>query len=216
MSKLWDRYWRATQVEFGCVPLRADNVLAGQALMMLEHNYEASDDLLRSMPIGLFRSDAEGVAFRMRLLVEIAARVLSPPVNDFYSALAAADSLGRVLRAQSGRWINEDKVAALVDHPAFEVIGQDRAALFTHPLSSLRQAAASYPSVAIRLIETCAQVAATAAAEPGFASYLRRQAAELADHVAVTAGYDGDRRAIRAAYEAAFAAVFTSASPLAR
>ena len=132
-------------------------VMKGEVLGRFDetHDPESCAAVARQFSYGDFRANAQGVVFQVRLLVEIGARALSPAVNDFYTGLACCDRLGMVLAAQAKDarppgWIGER--IYLVDH---EFKG-----LFDHPVAAFREAAATYPSVAIRMIEMFGRAAA--------------------------------------------------------
>ena len=114
----------------------------------------------REFAIGSFRSAPQGAVFYVRLLVEIAARALSPAVNDFYTARACADTLGAVMAAhgrlgQGDQWIGDrDGAARLL------IVRARFAAIFDGPLAAFRQSAAAYPVVASRLLDMYGRVLA--------------------------------------------------------
>mgnify|MGYP004451164757 FL=1 len=183
------------------------HVLAGEPVAALEHRLDNPKSVVKSIPIGPFRSNSQGTVFQIRLLVEIAARALSPAINDFYTALAAADSLAEVIAGHSGNWVDADKIPARAHCPQFELPGQDFRGLFADPLAAFRQAAADYPSVAIRMTDNYRRIC-----EPLFAQdpdkrqealidFLYDEAKSLTEHAAARAQYSGDRRDIEAAFE---------------
>ena len=128
------------------------HVLRGETLIALEHQGADNDKFLRCIPIGPFRSNSQGAVFQIRLLVEIAARALSPAVNDFYTAIAAADALAEVIGAHCDNFVDPSHTPVSREAPQIELPGQDFAGLFSDPLAAFRQAAAPYPSVSIRMI----------------------------------------------------------------
>ena len=186
-------------VRFCCAP--GSHVLKGEPVALLEKEGAGTDEILKSIPIGKFRSDGQGAVFEIRLLVEIAARALSPAVNDFYTALTCADRIGDAMAGQRDLWIDEGKMAAWKRDTRFELPGQDFRGLYARPLKAFRQAAADYPSVAIRLIDVFARVASLSD-KAGMAAFLRAEAAAMADHAAGRATYRDDADDIRAALAA--------------
>lgn len=88
------------------------HALTGERLISSEAELEGHD-INRLIPIGAYRSDNQGVVFRIRLIVEIAARALSPATNDFYTALTCADKLAAIIESQTSAYINEDQVPVL-------------------------------------------------------------------------------------------------------
>ena len=134
------------------------HVLKGQTLVAMERTSEQADKALRCIPIGGFRSNSQGAVFQIRLLVEIAARALSPAVNDFYTALAVSDALAETIGAHCRNWVAPDAMPVRKGDPHVELPGQDFAGLFADPLAAFRQAAAPYPSVSIRMIGNLGRV----------------------------------------------------------
>ncbi|QDH34285.1 DUF2254 family protein [Porphyrobacter sp. YT40] len=158
--------------------------------------------LARAVPIGDYRSDGQGTVFRVRLLVEIAARALSPAINDFYTALACADALMVVMREHRHTWVGENQLACWAHDPRVELPGQDFASLFGDPLAAFRQAAADYPSVSIRMIDNVARLIAATEAPDALHSqwhgWLADQVRAIAGHALSRAQHEADRRAIAA------------------
>ena len=180
------------------------HVLQGEPLAMFERTLTDTDVVKEALPIGPFRSDSQGAVFQIRLIVEIAARALSPAVNDFYTALAAADALAEIMLRHSGNWVDPGEIAVSASHPRFELPGQDFHGLFGDPLNAFRQAAADYPSVSIRMIGNYGRIirgVKAAGGPPGLAAYLDDKARVLQDHAVARAQLDQDRSDIRAAYE---------------
>ncbi len=177
-------------------------VLQGQPIVALERSGADEHVLRRAVPIGPFRSDGQGAVFQIRLLVEIGARALSPAINDFYTALACADRLGEVILAHAHSWVEPGRIAAYAREPRFELMGQDFEGLFADPLNAFRQAAAAYPSVSIRLIDTLAMVVARLAetdAPRRFDAYLARIGHEIGEHALTQVQSEVDRTAIERA-----------------
>ena len=105
------------------------HVLKGERLIGSEAELEGHD-INRLIPIGAYRSDNQGVVFRIRLIVEIAARALSPAINDFYTALACADKLAAIIESQTSTFVSDDHVPALEGEKWLILIGQDFRGLF--------------------------------------------------------------------------------------
>ena len=176
------------------------HVLAGEPLAKLERAVAREDEVLKSIPVGPFRSDSQGSVFQIRLLVEIAARALSAAVNDFYTALAAADALAEIMVRHADNWVGEERMPVSRNHPAFELPGQDFAGLFDDPLNAFRQAAADYPSVSIRMISNYGRIVALCGEEAGLARFLREKARALCEHAAARAQVGRDRDDIEGAF----------------
>ena len=175
------------------------HVLEGEVLARLEREPEDEKAIARLIPIGDFRSDAESSVFQIRLLVEVAARALSPGINDFYTADAAADRLAHVLASQAQLWVDEGMVPVMADNPRVELNGQDFHGLFTGPLKSFRQSAADYPEVTIRMLENYGRVARLAD-NPGLRQFLHCHARDLCEHALLRTRYARDSEEIRAAF----------------
>ena len=161
----------------------------------------------RITPIGAYRSDNQGVVFRIRLIVEIAARALSPAINDFYTALTSADKLAAIIESQAETYIAEGHAPALAEAHWLVLTGQDFRGLFEDPLSAFRQAACQYPSVSIRMIDNYARIARRQrenGAPDGLIEMLRRLAKDLCDHAASVAQFEKDRHDIRKALASGF------------
>ncbi|MBX7539843.1 DUF2254 family protein [Qipengyuania sphaerica] len=191
----------AGAVRFCAAP--GQHVLEGEPLVRFQNAPPREDTIYKSIPIGEFRSSVQSTVYQVRLLVEVAARALSPGINDFYSAMACADQLAAAISGNADIWVDEGKVAAWKTAPRFELPGQDFLGLFDAPLKAFRQAAADYPSVSIRMIDNYARLCALMATQgcpPGLLRYLRKSAEELRDHALANAEQDIDRRDIAEAF----------------
>ncbi|MBW4331260.1 DUF2254 domain-containing protein [Stakelama sp. CBK3Z-3] len=149
----------------------------------------------RQFAIGSFRSAPQGAVFYVRLLVEIAARALSPAVNDLYTARACADTLGAAMMAhgalpQAPQWIGDREGKARL-----LVLPQRFTAIFDAPLAALRQAAAPYPSVASRLLDIYGRVLARDI-DPVVRELIVHHRDVLLAHARARAETDTDRRAL--------------------
>ena len=167
-------------------------VMTGDPLIEFEQAGAPLEQIERRLAIGPFRSDAQGPVFQIRLLVEIAARALSPAVNDFYSAIACADRLCTALAGQTERWVADDTMPVWRHDERFELPGQHFRGLFGAPLAALRQAACDYPSVTIRMIGNLGKLAARVE-EADLADYLRSEAEAFAAHAIARSGFDRDK-----------------------
>ena len=164
-------------------------------------------DIKRLIPLGAYRSDNQGVVFRIRLIVETAARALSPAINDFYTALTCADKLAAIIESQTSTYIADDHVPAPEGEEWLILVGQDFRGLFADPLSAFRQAACQYPSVSIRMIDNYARNAEGKEADggsEGLVAMLRKLAKDLSDHAVAVAQFDKDRHDIREAFAKGF------------
>ena len=111
------------------------------------------------MVLGPRRTPAQDVEFSLNLLVEIAARALSPGINDYFTALACSDhvtaALADVLRDGVPKGVHTDddgEVRVLLVVPDFEDFA-DAA------LDPLRQCARDNLPVCIRLLENLRMLA---------------------------------------------------------
>ena len=181
-------------------------VLPGELLLSSPQAF-AAKEISHAVPVGPYRSDNQGSVFRVRLLVEIAARALSPAINDFYTALTCADKLSSVMDKHAHLWVDDGQALSCTDGPEIVLIGQDFRSLFANPLSALRQAASAYPSVAIRLIENYAKLSERhgSGASSGLSLFLAAQAREMRDHAVALAEHEGDKHDIMSAYDAGLA-----------
>ncbi|MEE4154736.1 MAG: DUF2254 family protein [Erythrobacter sp.] len=173
------------------------HVLRGETLICMSAPYEG-ESLADALPIDDFRSDAQGSVFRIRLLVEIAARALSPGINDFYTALTCSDALMVAMEGHRSSWVADGEIACWADDQRIGLAGQDFASLFNHPLAAFRQAACDYPTVAIRMIGNLGKLAGTQSARcaDGFTAFLLERARELRDHALLRIELEADRAAI--------------------
>ena len=181
------------------------HVLKDQPILLLEHEHSNPKELLSAIPIGPFRSNREGPVFQIRLLVEIAARAMSPAINDFWTALVTADALTEVLKGHRASWIDDGLMPASAKAPALELPGQDFRGLFAAPLAAFRQAAANYPSVTIRMIGNIERLLQQLQAEGcphGLIVFLCEYAGQLADHTTQRSEAEKDKRDIADALDA--------------
>lgn len=192
----------------GCEAIRicaapGSHVLGGEPIAFFSSPPERIDAIRKAIAIGSFRSGAQSTVFEVRLLVEIAARALSPGINDFYTALACADRLAWAMAGQARNWVEPDTMPCWQEDTRFELPGQDLRGLFDAPLDGFRQAAADYPSVSIRMIENYGRLHALLSAKdasPSLLDYLRHQALDLREHACANTEYRKDRTAIEQAY----------------
>ncbi len=181
------------------------HVMKGDALISADFTEAQSPNFASAVVIDDYRSDAQGSVFRIRLLVEIAARALSPAVNDFYTALTCADAILIAMLGHRQCWTDEGHTPVWKLDKRIELPGQDFASLFADPLAALRQAACDYPSVAIRLIENYHRLAEASIEEDGmdgFIDFLFERASEMSEHAAKRAQLEVDAQAIRSRLDA--------------
>lgn len=180
------------------------HVLKGEPLMQFENSPASDEIFLRSIPIGDFRSGLQSTVYQVRLLVEVAARALSPGINDFYTAIACADRLAEAISGHAGTWVDEGSVAAYAQQPRFELPGQDFRGLFGPPLAAFRQSAVAYPAVTIRMIDNYARLMKLLCERDcpdGLIEYLREQAQQLRDEAGPLTKYAPDKAYIDSAFD---------------
>ena len=211
----WQGYIRITDIdrmsriagqagaEFRLLKSAGDHVLPGEVLLHsnLPIPVAIADELANAFLVCATRSDEEGLPYRVRLLVEIAARALSPAINDFYTARACVDALAEIMLHHRSRIVAPGQLLREVDRVACPTASF--AAMFDTPMAALRQAAADYPSIVIRLIERMGAAAALAE-DDAFANKLRDYAAAIRDHGVARAQQQGDAEDMRRAFAAAF------------
>lgn len=124
-----------------------------------ERREEAQAALASAMSFGSTRSAKQEPEFLVRQLVEIALRALSPGINDPFTAIGVLDRLAAALCLLAGRVLptgRADRDGRLrLCRPVTDYPG-----LVDATFHMLRQAAASQPSVIIRLLEVLGEVAA--------------------------------------------------------
>ncbi|RDC59194.1 hypothetical protein HME9302_00379 [Alteripontixanthobacter maritimus] len=185
-----------------CAP-PGEHVLEGETLAMFEREPKNVAKIQRAIAIGDYRSSAQSTVFQVRLLVEVATRAMSPGINDFYTALACVDRITCAMAGQSESWVDDSAMPAYATHHRFEVPEQDFKGLFDHPLDALRQSAAGYPAVTIRMIEKVDRLLVRLDAHDRpvqLSAYLRRKMRELAEHATARAEFPRDADDIRAAF----------------
>ncbi|MDA8708202.1 DUF2254 domain-containing protein [Hellea sp.] len=135
-----------------------DFVFDGDTLFQIYSSHDIDrklpDDLLSGIKMGGFRTDRQGAHFQIQLLSEIAARALSPAVNDLYTALTCIDHLSAALLplARSGNaegcWIYGSD-----DTPRLAISETYLTDILDQPFDVMRHAAAPYPSVSLHIID---------------------------------------------------------------
>ncbi len=189
-------------VRFCAAP--GQHILEGEALVRFEHAPPDDKAILATIPIADYRSSIESTVFQVRLLVEVAARAMSPGINDFYAALACADQIAAAIAGNAQTWVEDGEVAADETEPRFELPGQDFRGLFEEPLKAFRQSASDYPAVAIRMIENYGRLAALLGdrrCPAGLITFLEAAARELHDQAGARMEVAADRDDLDAALQ---------------
>jgi len=124
-----------------------------------EESEEGTLDHIKSaFIIGKVRTPLQDAEFAIHQMVEIAARALSPGVNDPYTAIACIDNLSSVLcylaRASfpsAYRYNEEGQLRLVVDHLTFE-------GMIDAAFHQIRQYSKDSPAVLIRLMEALSTI----------------------------------------------------------
>jgi len=97
-------------IEF--VPQVGEFVTAGDPLFRLSRGEEVITDhqLHHAVAIGPERTMEQDPEFAFRIIVDIAAKALSPAINDPTTAVLALDQIHRLLRAVAGRQLDTGRV----------------------------------------------------------------------------------------------------------
>jgi uncharacterized membrane protein len=168
---------------------------------------ELAEEARGAFVLGSTRTPAQDVEFMVDQLVEIAARALSPGINDPFTAIRCVDRLGSALCRVAQREIpspyryDEESRLRLVA-PAVPFAEMADAAF-----NQIRQYAAANTAVTMRLLETIAVIAACAQ-RPEERDALRRHAVmivrgarealpEVADREAVVERYTAANKLLR-------------------
>jgi len=175
-----------------------DFMLEGEEIGTIVGN-ENGEWVTRHIICSDYRDDTRGPVFESNLLVEIAARALSPAVNDFYTALACCDRLAGMFAAalqvrQGPQWLADEDGT-----PRLEMPTQRVTQFMDGPLKALRQAAAPYPSVAIHILKLLARLPRQDGGEDELRQFLLDHANAIAEHATAQAQTDLDRRYIAVA-----------------
>ncbi|MEZ0497489.1 DUF2254 family protein [Sphingomonas sp. IW22] len=186
-----------------------DFFLAGETIGWV-HGTQSASWMADHLDCMAYRSDTSGPVFEANLLVEVAARALSPAVNDFYTALACCDRLVGMFAAalhanEAARWWPDKDGAARLKLPR-----RDVTAFMDTPLKALRQTAASYPSVSIRVIDLLGRLPSTPTGGEQLRLFLLTHVTAFAQQAAEHAALDMDRDDINAALSRAKARLCAS------
>jgi uncharacterized membrane protein len=118
----------------------------------------ALDDAVR---VGFERTFEQDAAFGVRQLVDVAAKAMSPAVNDPYTAIQAIDHLSVILSKLASRRLGADIARDSGGAAAVIVPGWRFADYLTLACGTIRRYGAREPTVAIallRLLATCSDV----------------------------------------------------------
>ena len=118
-----------------------------------EYDQEVSEKIQNDFNIGKVRTPLQDAEFSIHQMVEVAARALSPGVNDPYTAIACIDNLTSVMCYLTGvefpsayRYDKQDKLRVITDNHTFS-------GMLNAAFNQIRQYGKDSPSVMIRLME---------------------------------------------------------------
>ena len=157
---------------------------------------EAADGICTAFAWGAQRSARQDVRFLVNELVEIAARALSPGVNDPFTAISCLDWLSAALKALADRDFPEP--ARYDDDGALRVVAEPTTfGEFVEAVySQLRPYVATDRNAALYALRTIGEVAGRAT-EPSQRADLRAQADALLQGASDALALDADRRDVR-------------------
>lgn len=162
--------------------------------------------ILDTFAIGPHRTPVQDLAFAIRHLVEIAARPLSPGINDPYTAAAVVDrlsgSLSRLMAARMPPGILRDaagQVRVVCERPS-------HASLVSTAFDQIRQSGADKPLVLIHLAGAVGRIADAACTQVQVA-LLRDQLRQIGEAAAHRVDSPDDRAAVAQSVEAAVGAL---------
>ena len=178
-------------------------ILLGSPLVLAWPAERCGDDLDGAINalfvLGYQRTAGQDVEFVIEQLVEVAARALSPGINDPFTAIACVDRLGSALRRLAGR-----RMPAVARHDAegaLRVLGPTTSfAAFTDvAFNQIRQYARANAAVTLRLLETIAAVAEATTRREDRAA-LQRHADMIIRGARIGLDEEEDRLAVEARY----------------
>jgi uncharacterized membrane protein len=188
-------------------------VVKGGALVVVWPGDRVTDELARQVNsafvVGNQRTPTQDVEFMVNELVEIAARALSPGINDPFTAIACVDRLGSALCRLAGREIpsgyRKNKEGELrVVAPVTTFVG-----ILDAAFNPIREYSRTTRALAIRLLETIEMIARAAHRSQDCAA-LRRHAEMIERGAREGLAEEEDRRVVTERYQAAISAIGTT------
>ncbi|MBK7424044.1 MAG: DUF2254 domain-containing protein [Propionivibrio sp.] len=181
-------------------------LVKGQAMVMVWPGERVTEALVGQLNdafvLGNQRTATQDVEFSFHQLVEIAVRALSPGINDPFTAIACVDRLGSALC----RLARRDMPSSLRfdAHGRLRLVtpGSTFAGIVDTAFNQIRQSARSNPAVAIRMLDTIAQIA-DHVQNPQDAACLQRHADMIVRGAREAVPEVEDRLAVEARYRAA-------------
>jgi uncharacterized membrane protein len=147
--------------------------------------------------LGPKRTATQDVEFSATLLVEIAARALSPGVNDFYTAIACIDHLAAAMALVLTKGLPSNLLHDELGRLRVELYPLTFQDLADAALDPIRQDARDNVAVSIRLLESLAMLA-PCAPTPVERDVLRRHGSLITADALHQTGNEKDRRDIEA------------------
>lgn len=186
------------QVEVGpgdfCVAGAAvARVASGGARVALDA--DLVDAIRAAVVLGDSRTPYQDVRFVVSQHVDLAARALSPAVNDPLTAMNALDDLSAGLAAVAGRPAPPDTLTDDDGHARVGLRRDDIRSLVEFVTEVLRPSAATHPVVAGHMVEVLRRVGRNAA-DRGTVDTVLTAAATLVEHVEATAVLPADARRV--------------------
>ena len=175
-----------------------DFVAQGDALVLAwppDRAAGAQDALRRAFALGAQRTALQDTRFLVNELVEIAARALSPGVNDPFTAITCLDWLGAALKTLAARDLpSAERYDAA---GALRVVAEPSsfADFLGHAFGQLRPYLAADPNAALRAFLTMGEIAGRADADGRAA--LRHHADALLAGALASLTVEADRQAVR-------------------
>lgn len=166
------------------------------------------DGLRAAITLGSVRTEADDLMFLVHLLIEIAARALSPAVNDLYTAMACADHVTGALVHAFRQDLRPVTVRDSDGRLLVRTRSADIARMLDTALDGLRRNGVRNTGFVLRLIENIGRLAPVAAAHPLAPQVLRHleqvaahavEELPLADRDAVEQAAGTARRALQGA-----------------
>ena len=181
------------------IPVAQGHFLHERETLFIVDRQDAADvrAVYLRLSIDRFRNQDAGAQFIAALLAEIAARALSPAVNDVYTALACIDHLGGGMAESFANetgdgWFGEEGT------PWVRMLDMTPRGILARPLDIIRQAAADYPSASIRLLVMIRRLI-DHACDDGSVEWLKGKARLIADSALASGPIAADADDIRAA-----------------
>ena len=182
----------------GLAPTLGNFMIAGEEIGWMT-GATSAEWVTEAIVCSSFRKDTSGPVFESNLLVEVAARALSPAVNDVYTALACIDRIAVMLGAgleepQAPRWLADGDGTARL-----ELRGERITEFMDTPLKVLRGAAASHPAVIVHMLALIARLPQVQQSEEEVRRFLLGHVDAMAEHATARAEIEEDRARIAAA-----------------